>query len=475
MKRNLCVVMSMMIVTAFLVSACAPAAEPPPAPAAAPAAEAEAGQEAEPETGNGDAGNGNAGDGGVVATHTSVGRGDGSNVVVYFSGSLNFTETRMYRLMYEYFHLNPDANVTFEFQGAEHDEARRRIQLMAHTDELPHLFWESFSEVPVMAELGVMADLTERIQGDSEWYNFFNPGALDNFTFNGRIRGTPDAADAMGFFYNQAIFNDLGLDIPVTWEDFLNAVVVIRDAGIVPIAHGGTDMWSIWGYNLFFHRYGYMENHEAFLNQEFTFADSRMIDAFRRIQELADLGAFPENVTTLSHTHAMEMWRGGNAAIVTTGTWSLPGFRNVEETPISDYIVFNWGPHFSDSTYEQRVALKEYTAGTFVGRRLEEYPEAFEEAMRFLRWRHSPEGSAALIEQGGLPASRFYGGDLYIPRLTQMMLEFLEDEYLPRLQLAVLHDTTFQEPFWNAVTAVISGVITPEEAARQVDNWNAGR
>jgi hypothetical protein len=78
-------------------------------------------------------------------------------------------------------------------------------------------------------------------------------------------------------------------------------------------------------------------------------------------------------------------------------------------------------------------------------------------------------------EANGIPASKYSGDGSKLSPLQKTMLGMLGDTYLPRLQLAVMHDSTFQEPFWNSVTGVISGTITPEEAIRNMDNWSATR
>jgi len=473
MKKILATIICMLLITAMMVSACAPAPDEQPAQTNDGATAEQPAAADDDDAPPADTTSGGSGD--LVLGLDYIERGNGPTVV-YFGAGLTPADSGMYALIEEFLNQNPNVEARFEFQGAEHDEARRRLKLMAATNELPHMFWESYGEVIEMAEMGLLANLNTIFDNDAEFYNFFYQGAFDMLTYDGIIHAFPDKQDAMGFWFNTQLFDQFGLDIPVTEDEFLHAISVFRDNDILPIAHGGVDMWAVWGYNLFFHRYGYMEHHQAFLDKEWTFTDGGMIRAYERIKEWADAGAFPENVTTMSHSEASSLFQAGNAAMHTSGSWMLNAFSDPEETPISDYIAFNWGPEFDDSPYNQKAGLKEFSTGTFISQNLADDPDAFEVAIAFNRWRFSPEGTEFFVEEwSGLSASKYHGDGSRIPRLSTMMLDMLGDEYLPYYQLAVIHDSTFQEPFWNSVTAVISGVITPEEAARQVDNWNERR
>ncbi|MEX2444108.1 MAG: extracellular solute-binding protein [Alkalispirochaeta sp.] len=48
---------------------------------------------------------------------------------------------------------------------------------------------------------------------------------------------TPLVAVSHGVYYNQDVFDELGLDIPDTAEEFLEVAEEIKDAGYIPVAN----------------------------------------------------------------------------------------------------------------------------------------------------------------------------------------------------------------------------------------------
>lgn len=45
------------------------------------------------------------------------------------------------------------------------------------------------------------------------------------------------------FFYNKDIFNELGLEVPETWDQFIEVLDKIKASGMDPIAEGNQDKW----------------------------------------------------------------------------------------------------------------------------------------------------------------------------------------------------------------------------------------
>ena len=52
---------------------------------------------------------------------------------------------------------------------------------------------------------------------------------------DGKIYGIPYATNADGVIYNKDIFNELGLQIPKTWDEFVDVSNKIKDSGKLPL------------------------------------------------------------------------------------------------------------------------------------------------------------------------------------------------------------------------------------------------
>ena len=58
------------------------------------------------------------------------------------------------------------------------------------------------------------------------------------------IYGVPYALNASGVIYNKDIFNELGLSIPKTWDEFLELAQIVQDNGITPFYFTLKESWT---------------------------------------------------------------------------------------------------------------------------------------------------------------------------------------------------------------------------------------
>src|SRR6187401_3695710 len=84
------------------------------------------------------------------------------------------------------------------------------------------------------------------------WLDGYTPGALDPVTVDGHVYGVRDNLAPVVFWYNKALFDEFGYDIPETWEDYeaLGDKLAADHPGYVlgsigdPFTAVLTDMWS---------------------------------------------------------------------------------------------------------------------------------------------------------------------------------------------------------------------------------------
>jgi len=365
---------------------------------------------------------------------------------------------------------NDDVHISVVVGGAV-EEYTKKITLMAETNSLPDFFEAGDALCKGFGDAGVMTEIGTTMQADKEWSSYqYATGAYDNQLNyqGGKIYGIPLVSDAQGFFYNKAILSKYNLEVPETWEEFVNVVQTLRANGVTPIAHGSTDIWSIWGYYSLFARYGINEVGGAIKNGETTFEDT-MVPAFEKINELADMGAYPEGTASMSYSQALEMFLNGEAAIFGSGAWDAAG---ISAAGID--AAFNWGPTFSDSPYDQKVALKTVSWSLYTGSSLQETPEKLDAALRFLKFMCSPEVQVLLIENGF--AFPVYSTGETVPEIDSLSLSIytaISDDNKPIVEAYNYVDETLVNTFWNAVSSVINGSITPEEACKQLDDFLA--
>ena len=96
----------------------------------------------------------------------------------------------------------------------------------------------SISEPVNYAIRGALVDLS-RLPGYDDFASNFFPSAIEPYRFKDGIYGLPMVQKFNMLFYRKDILEDLGLEVPQTWDDFLKAVPIIQrnnmEVGLPPL------------------------------------------------------------------------------------------------------------------------------------------------------------------------------------------------------------------------------------------------
>lgn len=163
--------------------------------------------------------------------------------------------------------------------------------------------------------------------------------SLENFTDailkgatglqDGSVYGVPFGVQALGAFYNVGIFNELGLEEPETWDDFIAALDAIAEAGYIPLGNPALDTWMlpILHDAVAASRYGGPEFQAAVLAGETDFNDEAYVAS---IQVLADLQSYmPPDVVGVNYNDARTLFISEMSPIFIGGSFEI-GFWQSE-------------------------------------------------------------------------------------------------------------------------------------------------
>ncbi len=81
---------------------------------------------------------------------------------------------------------------------------------------------------------GYLEDLTDRVKNDKQiQWDDIAPFFRDfSASFNGKVYAIPLDGDFHMIYYRTDILKDLGLDVPNTWDDYLNVAKAVKDKGL---------------------------------------------------------------------------------------------------------------------------------------------------------------------------------------------------------------------------------------------------
>lgn len=160
----------------------------------------------------------------------------------------------------------------------------------------------------------------------------------DKYAINGKVYNVPLTANVSGIYYNKTKFEALGLKAPETWDEFVQLVDDIKEAGETPFAIAGTEGWTLNGYHQLslitttgsadaaneYLRYSQPNSISA--DDDILKADAAKLDL------LADEGNQQANWKGASYNDAIVAFTSEDALMTTNGSWALAAMRQQEPT-----------------------------------------------------------------------------------------------------------------------------------------------
>lgn len=165
---------------------------------------------------------------------------------------------------------------------------------------------------------------------DKEWLeeNFLYPEATE---IDGAAYQPPAGAQILPMvYYNKTIFNDLGLEVPTTWDEFTDVVTALKDAGVTPIELAGLETWSAGMPIVALASVDVLGNNPDWIQEryegEVKFTDPEFASAMQKQQELIELGAYSESALSVDYATANNNFFDGKSGMYIQGSWLIGGF-----------------------------------------------------------------------------------------------------------------------------------------------------
>lgn len=314
---------------------------------------------------------------------------------------------------------NPDVKIDLEVLSNE--QYKDKLKVLSTSNELPDvgMTWAAgFLEPYVEGEK--FAPLDDLLEGDLK--DSFVSGTAEAYALDGSTYGLPLELNIATVFYNKAIFDEHGLEVPKTYEELENVVQTLTDNGVAPIALGNKDRWtgSLW-YMYLADRIGGSDVLTNAINRSGSFEDPALISAAEKVQNLVDMNAFVKGFNGLSDEEAKSMFMNEQAAMYLIATWDLPNFTTNEDVPqeFRDSIDY-----FNFPTVDGQGDMNSFVGGPGVGLFVAEDSDVKDEAKKFASFFVQEWGGKSVTEAGVIPATKVDAESLDLP---QMYVDVLDD------------------------------------------------
>ncbi len=275
----------------------------------------------------------------------------------------------------------------------------------------------------------------------------------------------PMASVIHGFIYNKDAFEEVGVEVPTTEDEFFAALEKFKEDGTyIPMAMGTNDQWeaATMGYqNIGPNYWKGEEGRNALIKGTQKLTDDAWVEPYRVLAKWKDyLG---DGFEAQTYPDSQNLFTLGRAAIYPAGSWEISGFNTQADFEMGAFPppVKNAGDtcYISDHT-DIAIGMNANT----------EHPDA---AKTFLNWVASPE--FASLYANALP------GFFPLSNETVKMDDPLAQEFISwrekceptiRSTYQILSRGTpnLENETWNASANVIRGSETPEDAAKRLQD-----
>lgn len=345
----------------------------------------------------------------------------------------------------------------------------QKLETLAAADQLPEFFdTDATPFTRKLVDQGKLVDV-EALLTDLGIYDQFRPLALDYQRFDdGSLFMVPFEFEMEFFWYNKALFEQAGVEVPATLDDFADLCGPLRESGVIPFALDGQDGWPLARYMSYqpFRLAG-----PDYLN-ELKRADVSLSDEVgtRAAAWLSELGAaecFAEGFSSQGYTDARDLFTTGKAAVYQIGTWELAALTSPDlPDGVKDNIDF-----FTLPTVDNAVtADNEFTVVSGIGMGISQ--KAFDPLVEdFLAYLLS-EYSDRIVETGHM--SPIAGAEVVIPDGASELYARALAEVDNLGQYTAFPWDTQLDPTTNTrlqqdLVLLVQGEITPEQFTTTID------
>ncbi|MWV48121.1 extracellular solute-binding protein [Rathayibacter sp. VKM Ac-2803] len=201
----------------------------------------------------------------------------------------------------------------------------QKYETLAAANKLPELFdTDATPFAQKLADQGRMVDIDLLLE-DLGMSGDYREAALNYQRFDdGSLRMVPFEFQLEFFWYNKALLDEAGVQVPATLDDFPAMCESLRAKGITPIALDGQDQWPLERYMAYYpFRLAGPEYVQDLKNGDASFADPAGRAAAEWLSALGEAGCFQEGFSSTGYADAQALFTSGKAAVYNTGTWEL--------------------------------------------------------------------------------------------------------------------------------------------------------
>ncbi len=351
---------------------------------------------------------------------------------------------------------NPDIKVTVSYFDT--DGIKDACKVAASSKTLPDMWFNWGGSLGgFYSDNGLTYDLTQ-YAADNSWDQKFNAGVLNLCTRNGQLTGYPTSFNVLDVYYRKDTFEQLGLSVPTTFEEFEDVCAKLKAAGITPISTAGLNGWHVMRFvELLIEHYAGAELHDQMNTFQASYNNDAVVQALTKYQEFCDKGYFPTGFVTANPDDTYLEVFSGRAAMDIQGQW-YDGTIIQNEQDINNYGTFPF-PSGGTDRLSAFAEMTQFNADITA--------EKLDACMKFMDYYYDPDVAAQYSEYYNMPlpiiGATMPEGQLNVPVMLAAANDngtfTITDQAFP---------TEVADALFNVQDGIANGQITPADGAAQI-------
>ena len=210
-------------------------------------------------------------------------------------------------------------NVEIEYQFIDNSNYDTIIDTQLSAGEGPDIICESPGSALKHAKLGYLEALDD-LAAD------YSSAGTSVYGYDGNTYALPGISWFEGIYYNKEIFEENNIELPKTFDEFLDVCSKFQEAGITPLAAGLKSWEPLLKSSMAFVTAEYLSTDEGKgFGEAYRDGETTMNGTWNPYVEtwskLIDNGVYTTDMTGVDHDQALEQFATGGAAMFCSGPW----------------------------------------------------------------------------------------------------------------------------------------------------------
>ena len=340
--------------------------------------------------------------------------------------------------------------------------AKAPIELRSETPPDIFFAWEG-GWAQKMIDAGFAAPLDD-YYAKYGWDNLLSEGALSLATFNNTKYFVPYEMSAAFMWYRPSVYEQNNISIPTNWDEFLTNCETLKQNGVSCILLANSEKWQAqFEWTSYYVNASGIDTYNRLINNEIPWTDASVVEAFAEMRNLAEKGYLYPGWNSINLTPGTIPFSRGEAANWFQGVWMINTFKGDEaEIPYDvDFFPF---PQVGENPPVTSI----FAENTVMIHAKSQHKD---EAAEFINYLISEEAQQHKVNsQLPYPANTKVDLSPLIP-LAQKAGEVVADaSKFTFMHVDHQFDPAIADVFLNQLQAVLDGAVTPEQAAKLVED-----